>query len=140
MAPVKKDLGQLGRTYIAEWRDSRGLTQEALAERINMSRTTLSKIENSESPYTQRTLEAIAEALSCKPYDLLIPLVKREERSPETGLKLALLAFGVDRSQVDQAIAVIRALAQMKPDDAQSAQSHSDDQFQPATRRRAPTP
>jgi transcriptional regulator with XRE-family HTH domain len=71
MAPVKKDLRPLGRTFIAERREAAGVTQEQLAEMIDLSRSGLSKIETGSAPYTQRTLEAIAEALRCRPIDLL---------------------------------------------------------------------
>jgi transcriptional regulator with XRE-family HTH domain len=73
MAPVKKEMKPLGRTFIAERRDEMGLTQEQLAEKINLSRSMLSKIETGVQPYTQRTLEAIADALKCRPADLLMP-------------------------------------------------------------------
>lgn len=72
MAPVKKTKTELGKTFIAEWRDSLGLKQEEVAEQIQMSRSALSKIETADAPYTQRTLEAIARALGCEPYDLLL--------------------------------------------------------------------
>lgn len=72
MAPIKKQKLPLGKTFIAEWREASGLTQESLAEKIQMSRSALSKMETADAPYTQRTLEAIARALNCKPYDLLL--------------------------------------------------------------------
>jgi transcriptional regulator with XRE-family HTH domain len=140
MAPVKKDLAKLGRTYIAEWRESRGLTQEALAERISMSRSTLSKIETSDSPYTQRTLEAIATALRCKPSDLLVPFRTPEQQSPEAALRTSLLAFGVDRSQLERAIAIIRTFVPATAPEEQSEQTQSGGQSQPASRRRVPAP
>lgn len=37
-----------------------------------MSRTTLSKIENAKSPYSQRLLEDAAEAYGCEPEDLIM--------------------------------------------------------------------
>jgi transcriptional regulator with XRE-family HTH domain len=140
MAPVKKELAKLGRTYIAEWRDSRGLTQEALAERISMSRSTLSKIETSDSPYTQRTLEAIAAVLKCKPSDLLMPYAATEQLSPEAALRSSLLAFGVDRSQLERATAIIKTFVPATAPEEQSVQSPSDGQSQPASRRRVSTP
>lgn len=73
MAPVKKEMRPLGRTFIAERREELGMTQEQLAEKIDLSRSMLSKIETGAQPYTQRTLEAIAEALKCRPADLLMP-------------------------------------------------------------------
>lgn len=72
MAPVKKDYPPLQKTFFAEWRESHGLTQEEAADKINISRSTLSKIETGDSIYTQRTLEEAARAYKCQPSDLLI--------------------------------------------------------------------
>ena len=55
-----------------------GLTQERLAERIaellgtSFTAATLSRIENSKSPYSQRQLDVLAIALQCAPGDLLM--------------------------------------------------------------------
>lgn len=68
----------LQRPYISEWRALRNLSQEALAARVedllgtSFSPTTLSRIENAKSPYSQRQLEAIAEALRCTAADLIM--------------------------------------------------------------------
>ncbi|PWJ80601.1 DNA-binding XRE family transcriptional regulator [Pseudaminobacter salicylatoxidans] len=72
MAPVKKDLRPLGNHFLKEWREHFKLDQEELAERINLSRTTISKIETKDSPYSQRILEAIAEVYRCSPAQLLM--------------------------------------------------------------------
>lgn len=60
------------RTFIKEWRAFRGLTQEALAERVDMSPGNVSLIERGLQNYTQETLEAFATALRCDPADLLM--------------------------------------------------------------------
>lgn len=60
------------KTFIKEWRAHRGLTQEALAERVDMSPGNLSLIERGLQNYTQETLEALASALHCDVADLLI--------------------------------------------------------------------
>jgi ribosome-binding protein aMBF1 (putative translation factor) len=51
------------RTFIAEWRDFRGLTQEALAELLDTTKATISRIEGRKIGYTQDFLEACADAL-----------------------------------------------------------------------------
>ena len=66
-------------TFIRQWREFRGLSQERLAERIGKSPGLLSQIENAKGPYTQETLEAIAAALGCEPVDLLV----RDPSDPE---------------------------------------------------------
>jgi transcriptional regulator with XRE-family HTH domain len=50
-------------TFIAQWREHRGLTQEQLANRLEMTQSHLSMLENGKRGYTQETLEAIAHAL-----------------------------------------------------------------------------
>ena len=140
MAPVKKELADLGRTYIAEWREARGLTQEQLAERISMSRSTLSKMETSDSPYTQRSLEAIAVALRCKPHELLMPVVGDDQRTPEMALRSAMIAYGVDYTQLDRAVQIISTFVTPQSSGEQSERNLSDDRSQPASRRHESVP
>lgn len=61
--------------YIREWRKFVGLSQEALGERLNMNKGSISRIETYETNYTQGTLEAVAYALgrNIEPIDLLAP-------------------------------------------------------------------
>lgn len=60
------------KTFIREWRDFRNLSQEALGERMGTSGGSISRIETGEQPYTQDTLEALAEALNTDPASLLM--------------------------------------------------------------------
>jgi transcriptional regulator with XRE-family HTH domain len=78
MAPVAKPKRKLSRTFLKEWREYHRLTQEQAAERLNISRTLLSKIENAKSPYTQGFMEAAAEAYNCEVADLIV----RDPKSP----------------------------------------------------------
>ncbi len=71
MPPVKKPKPKLGSTYLKEWREHRGLSQEAAADRIGISRANLSKIENGLIPYSQPILEAAAHAYLCAASDIL---------------------------------------------------------------------
>jgi transcriptional regulator with XRE-family HTH domain len=59
------------RHYVREWRKFRGLTQERLAERTPYSPGAISQLETGRTNYTQAMLEALADALRCKPGDLL---------------------------------------------------------------------
>lgn len=59
------------KTFIKEWRVYRRFTQEALAEKIDMTGPNLSLIERGLQNYTQETLEGLAIALECEPADLL---------------------------------------------------------------------
>ena len=58
-------------TFIAQWREYRGLTQEQLANRLGMTQSHLSMLENGKRGYTQETLERIAEALQTDPASLI---------------------------------------------------------------------
>lgn len=65
------------KNFIRQWREHRGLSQDQLVGRVRdlldgFSKSTLSRLENSKSPYTQDQLEAIAEALGLEPQDLLM--------------------------------------------------------------------
>jgi len=78
---VKSRLKHHPRHFIREWRRHRGLGQEQLAARVDMTTSSISQIETYKQGWTDETLAAIAEALQCSPGDLLIrnPL---EEEAP----------------------------------------------------------
>lgn len=57
--------------HIRAWREYRGLTQEKLAERVETTPATISRLENGKQPYSQELLEALADALRCKAADLI---------------------------------------------------------------------
>lgn len=69
---------QRRRHFIKEWREYRNLNQAQLAERLEMSEASLSRIENYKQPYTQDFLEAAAEALQTEPASLIM-------RNPKAG-------------------------------------------------------
>lgn len=58
-------------TYLRQWREHRGLSQDELAPRLEIDRAHLSKIERGVHPYTQSILEAAADELGCTVMDLL---------------------------------------------------------------------
>lgn len=60
-----------GRTFLREWREFRGLTQQEATERLEIEQPTLSKIERGLTPYNQDLLERAALAYGCDPSDLL---------------------------------------------------------------------
>ena len=56
-------------TFIRQWRESKSMTLEALAERVGeriggMTHASLSRIERGLQPYSQRIIEAIADELT----------------------------------------------------------------------------
>jgi transcriptional regulator with XRE-family HTH domain len=63
--------GEHGTTYVLEWREHRGLSQEELGEKIGKGKAAVSKIENSKTGILLENLELIAKALDCTVLDLL---------------------------------------------------------------------
>jgi transcriptional regulator with XRE-family HTH domain len=91
------------KTFIKEWRVFRNLTQEQLAERVGMSPANVSLIERGLQSYTQETLEAFAQALTCEVVDLLI----RHPSEPESIWSIWDHAKPAERRQIAD---VVRAL------------------------------
>jgi len=58
--------------FIREWRKSKKLSLETLADRIGVSHATLSRIERGKQDYNQTLLELLAEELGTDPVSLLI--------------------------------------------------------------------
>lgn len=95
---------QRQRIYLREWRKHRGLTQQQLADRLDIDRTIVSKIETGKLEYSQHFLEAAADALMCEPADLLV----RDPTAPEPIWSIWDRIPANDRPK---AIAVLQALS-----------------------------
>lgn len=67
-----KALQPRGKHFVREWRIFRALTQDKLAELMRTTSATVSRVEKNKIGYTQGFLEAAAEALRCRPEDLII--------------------------------------------------------------------
>lgn len=102
----KSTIGKNGtpRHFIREWRKFRGLNQEQLAARLDVAVSTISQLETGKQGYSQPMLEALADALSCAPSDLLAVNPSKE------GEVIDLMRLINDRNR-DQAIRVLKALA-----------------------------
>ena len=89
MVRVAKPKAKLGRTYFKEWREFNNLSQEAAADRLEISRTMLSKIENGKQQYNQTLLEIAAKAYGTDPASILMrnPLANEAPWSIENKLK-----------------------------------------------------
>lgn len=72
MAGKSGDSSRRRRHFIREWREFRGLSQEELAEKLDMTKASISRIENLKQGYTQNFLEACADAVGTHPGTLLI--------------------------------------------------------------------
>ena len=93
--------------FIRAWRKFRGLTQEQVSARIEMSRENYSKIERGVIPYNQDVLEQLADRLMCEPWDLL-------NRDPsKEGDVVDLLRLMRDKDQ-DTVKAILMALPSVK--------------------------
>jgi transcriptional regulator with XRE-family HTH domain len=92
------------RYFFREWRKYRNLTQEDLASRIGVSAPAISQLERGVQGFTNSTLEALADALSCEPGDLL-------SVNPFKDGEVVDLMRLINEKNRDQAIRVLRALA-----------------------------
>lgn len=91
------------RTYLAEWREYRSLTQQQLGDRLGVSDVTVSRWETGRALLNTNVLAALSEALSIEPQDLY--------RHPDQPSADALLRDQPVEIR-DQAIKLIRALRQ----------------------------
>ena len=91
MAPVKKPDHNRAKTFLRQWRIYKGLTQEDAADRCEVDRTTLGRIENGRLPYNQDFLERAALAYGCEPEDLIMldPMKPDPPKLVYNALKLA---------------------------------------------------
>jgi transcriptional regulator with XRE-family HTH domain len=105
--PIRlKKPGPRNRHFIGPWRRFRGLTQEQLGERIGMSKASISRIENGETPYTQDVLETLAIVLNTTPASLLAEDPRAEDGAWQLLAKLRQFSPSEQR----QALAILDAL------------------------------
>lgn len=101
--PVANQRRTYRKTFLRQWREVRGLTQEQLADRMEISVPLLSQIENGKRPYTQATLEAAAEALGTDPGSLVM-------RDPSQDDALWSIIDGLKPAERKRAVTIIEAL------------------------------
>lgn len=101
--------------FLKQWRRHRKLTQDELANRSGVDKSTISQLENRLVPVNERYLISFGRALDCRPIDLLTwnPLA--------TNLPLSDLAARVPGSQHSLAQAMLLALISNDPDKALKA-------------------
>lgn len=95
--------GRWRKTYLREWRDHAGLSQEEAAEGMEIGRSQLSKVENGHHPYTQEILEKAAKKYGCTETDLLT-------RPPSEGETLFGLWPELSDQEKRQIVRMIHAL------------------------------
>lgn len=131
--------------FIAEWLKFRKMTQEQLAAEAGYATSSINQLINGKQGYSQAALEAVARSLRCQPWELIAvnPIESPSSLSAEMAakaLRSALIAFGVDQRQLPLAIGLVERIVASQSSEEQSEQNPSDDQSQPASRRRAVTP
>lgn len=87
--------------YIAEWRESRGLTQKQFGDRLGVTDVTVSRWELGRVLLNTNVMAAIAEALNIEPQDLYHP--------PDRPSVESLLRDQPEEVR-DQAVAIIKAI------------------------------
>lgn len=121
--------------FIREWRKHRKLTQEALAERANLTPGAISQLENGLINYTQPTLEALALALWCSPGDLLSRDPRLIEEGPlKEANKIIQHLEKIDRISPTRARILLNLIRGFwSESDEQSSQTQRHDRSEPAT-------
>lgn len=84
MARVQKKVvprfkAQRRRIFLKEWRKYRGMTQEQLAEAAGMAVSNVAQLEQGRQGYSDKGLEALADALRCTPGQILMVDPTRDE-------------------------------------------------------------
>jgi len=102
MAKVRPKNGLFGKTFVKEWREHRGLTQDRLAERIGVTGGAISQLETRQTGYTQGMLEALADALNCHVADLLT-------YSPQAVKDLRGIWSAIPEEDREQALRVLKS-------------------------------
>lgn len=127
--------------FLRAWRKWRGMTQEALAAKIDVTSGAISQFETGENNFTVPTLEKMAAALGCRPGDILSysPEEVHGRSDPETRISSFLLSLGVDRKDIETAERVVRSFIP-KQAEAQPERSAPDGRSRSASRRRAKEP
>ena len=74
------DLQRIVGLNLARLRHARGLSQEELADELEVHRTYLGAVERGERNLTLKSVERIAEGLGVGPLDLLKPIRPRRRR------------------------------------------------------------
>jgi transcriptional regulator with XRE-family HTH domain len=108
MPSIRKPERQRTRTFIKAWREHRGLSQDQVAGRIEMSRENYGRIENGKVPYNQDVLEMTAIALNCSVSDLL----ERDPRIENSIDELRALMSRASENDQKRALALLKTFFQ----------------------------
>lgn len=76
--------------FIKARRKKLNISQETLAERVGVSTATISNLETGRNGFSDKTLAALADALRCRPADLMLPPGSEDKVSGEHAVKALL--------------------------------------------------
>lgn len=125
--------------YIRERMKILRVKGEDLAERMETTAATVSRLLNGRRKMTLEWLFAFSKALNTPIASLFSPPESDRTTDPEMQLRSAMLAYGVDRDELDQVVRVVRTYVS-DVDDERSEQKSPADQPQPASPRHEPAP
>lgn len=128
------------RLYIEEWMATiPGLDRKRLAQRMKVAGGTISKKLARPGNIDGVWLAQFAAALELSdPIELYRDPTAAAVTSPETRLRAALLAFGIDKDDLGKAVAVVKGF--LDDDGERSEPALPGDRSAPASRRRAKEP
>lgn len=131
---------ELPAVFIKDWMNSLRVKGEALAERMNTTPATVSRLINGKRKMTLGWLNAFSKALGVPVAALLSPPQAHTGKQDSTAqLKSALMAAGVDSGDLPAVMKAIRGfITEIDGGQLQSDRPH--DQSAPASRRRESTP
>lgn len=103
----------LGKHFIKQWRELRGLSLQRLASRMEkepggdelISAMSLSRIERGLQPYSEEILNALGDALGCEPSEL----ISVDPRQPAEVVDLMRFIRDLDRKKAEKALVILRA-------------------------------
>lgn len=116
MAPKRKTISRPHPGhYIRQWRERRGETQESLADKVGITHSAIHQLETGMTAYRQKTLEAIAQALNCRPSELLdIDPTNMSDEQLVVVREIIQVAQRYDQRLVDPALEIAHMLAQKR--------------------------
>jgi transcriptional regulator with XRE-family HTH domain len=127
-------------TSVRERRKAKQWTQPELAEKAGISTTAVHNLEAGKNGFTDKTLAVLADALECRPADLLLPMTEQPREITSEPEILAFLARikGFTPSDVNAAFGVIMLALNAKR--AGSAPNEDHGQPEPSNPRRVSVP
>ncbi|MEJ8308565.1 helix-turn-helix domain-containing protein [Agrobacterium larrymoorei] len=126
--------------FIEELMEANKLKNKDVAEKMGTTDATISRLLNGQRGIDLDWLHKFAKALDVPLWKLFRRPGSDEPTSPEAALRSAMIAYGVDRSQLGRAVQIVATFRTTQAAEEQSEQSQSDDQSQHANPRHEVVP